>query len=350
MRASTVIPPVPAPVPRRRLGFTAALLGRAVLFGLPVLGALTLAPAAAHAQLRAESGQYEFQVLVDGMPSQTYYHNGETYVLGQGGERYTLRVINRSSRRVEAVVSVDGKDVVDGRPADYRGKRGYLVPAYGTVEIDGWRVSRGEAAAFRFSSVGSSYAGRTGSTRDVGVIGVALFPERYTPPRTVYTPYPPPPPRPYYGNRSSESAPDDYAYADKYKKESAAGPPAAAPGKTAPSSPAPEPMPPRYDGSGSAGSVLADRERRAESRPGLGTAFGERVDSPIREVAFVRQSNTPVTVLGLRYNDFEGLSAAGIDLDGPYYPYGDVRTRQSATPFPVNDRRYATPPPGWEGR
>ena len=127
-------------------------------------------------------GGYEVEVLIDGNVAPTYAHDGETYVMGQLGARYTLRVHNYSGRRIEAVVSVDGRDVIDGKPAELRTKRGYLVPAYGTVDIDGWRISRAEAAAFRFSSVPDSYAARTGSAREVGVIGVAVFPERYVPP------------------------------------------------------------------------------------------------------------------------------------------------------------------------
>src|SRR6185369_10723862 len=101
----------------------------------------------------------------------------------------TLRILNHTGRRVEAVTSVDGRDAIDGKTADVRSKRGYLVPAWGAVEIDGWRLSRAEVAAFRFSAVADSYADRTGSARDVGVIGVAIFPERYVaPPRPLYVP------------------------------------------------------------------------------------------------------------------------------------------------------------------
>jgi hypothetical protein len=70
---------------------------------------------------------YELEVLVDGVPAPTFFQAGGSYVLGQQGQRYTLRVANHTGRRVEAVVSVDGRDVVDGRPAA-TGKRGYLGP------------------------------------------------------------------------------------------------------------------------------------------------------------------------------------------------------------------------------
>ena len=142
---------------------------RALALTLLVASASAL-PAHA-AQMRTRAGNYELQVLADGRPVRSFWHDGENWVLGQLGQRYTLRVLNHSGRGIEAVVSVDGRDVVDGQPGD-PGKRGYLVPAYGSVDIDGWRISREQAAAFRFSSVADSYAARTGqrprSRRDRG--------------------------------------------------------------------------------------------------------------------------------------------------------------------------------------
>ncbi len=84
---------------------------------------------------------------------------------------------NQTNERFEVVLSVDGLDVIDGRDAGY-GKRGYLVEAYNTIEIEGFRQSADAVAAFRFGSVRDSYAARTGSARNVGVIGAAVFGER----------------------------------------------------------------------------------------------------------------------------------------------------------------------------
>jgi len=123
------------------------------------LAVLVLFAALPSQALTDRSGPYELQVLINGAPARTFRHDGETFVLGQLGERYTLRVVNHGGRRVEAVVSVDGRDVIDGKPADWHGKRGYLVPAWSSVDIDGWRISQREAAAFRFSTVSDSYAG-----------------------------------------------------------------------------------------------------------------------------------------------------------------------------------------------
>lgn len=108
---------------------------------------------------------------------------GNNYVTGISGRRYTIVVKNHSPGRVEVVVSVDGLDVIDGKPASTK-KRGYLIDAFGDLEVEGFRTSNTEVAAFRFGSVSQSYAKKKhGKTRNVGVIGVAVFHERGDNPR-----------------------------------------------------------------------------------------------------------------------------------------------------------------------
>jgi hypothetical protein len=291
------------------------------------------------------AGGYELQVLVDGMPAPTFFHDGGTYVMGQLGQRYTLRILNHTARRIEAVASVDGRDVVDGRGADYRSKRGYLVPAYGSVDIDGWRLSSAQVAAFRFSSVADSYAARTGSSREVGVIGVAVFPERYVPPPRPIYPYRRPMELPYGGDMSGLGPmPRDKSSSDGRGAEPPAAPRAESGAAPAPSSPS-----------------RSMAEAEASRRPGLGTEFGEAVGSSVREVSFVRANPSyPSIILGARYNDRDGLVALGINVDPePCYGYADgygygcdndLSLRESANPFPVTERRYAAPPPCWNGR
>jgi hypothetical protein len=106
----------------------------------------------------------------------------KTFAIGEAGQRYTIVLRNLTPNRIECVVSVDGLDVLDGKPASFS-KRGYLVDPHGELEIDGFRQSMDTVAAFRFGSVRSSYANQKhGDTRNVGVIGVALFHERGTTP------------------------------------------------------------------------------------------------------------------------------------------------------------------------
>lgn len=108
-----------------------------------------------------------------------------THVVGRNGDGYAIRVRNHERRRLEIVATVDGLDVIDGLKGNY-GKRGYVVNAYGTLLIEGYRRSSQEVAAFRFGSVRSSYSAQSGKgDRNVGVIGIAAFDERRAEP--VYT-------------------------------------------------------------------------------------------------------------------------------------------------------------------
>jgi hypothetical protein len=318
-------------------------------------------PRAASAPLTSAAGGYELQVLVDGVPAPTFFQNGETYVMGALGERYTLRIVNHTGRRIEAVASVDGRDVVDGRPADFRNKRGYIVPAWGSVDIDGWRLTQAQVAAFRFSSVADSYAARTGSAREVGVVGAAIFSERIVPrPRPLEVPY-------SYNRYRYDYAPSP-SPADDAESYGGRGEAPAAKSGSADASPAPS-TPPSADkrsapssaplSEGAASNAPRGSANAAPSRrPGLGTEFGEAVGSAVREVTFVRASaSSPAVVLGARYNDHDGLVALGIDVDRDPYACGnawgcdqDLELRQTASPFPVTDRRYAAPPPCWNGR
>lgn len=107
---------------------------------------------------------------------------GRNYIIGEAGRRYTIVVKNNTDVRFEVILSVDGLDVLDGKAAAFN-KRGYLVDPHGSIEVDGFRQSTEAVAAFRFSSVRDSYAGQKhGDTRNVGVIGVALFHEKGTNP------------------------------------------------------------------------------------------------------------------------------------------------------------------------
>jgi len=264
------------------------------------------APTSTHArrEVGPRSGPYSFEIVDEGgrrLP--TFDHRGRTWVLGRIGERYLLRVRNDSPRRIEVVASVDGRDVIDGRPASLE-KRGYLVAPHGELTIDGFRISQQAVAAFRFSSVARSYAARMGDARDVGVVGVAVFPEeerRWSPPVG-----------------SLGASPSPRAEVERDAAEASAGAPALAEAR-----------------------AEAKSARRAD-RPGLGTEFGEEHRSPVEHVGFVRESGRPAALLTLRYDDRAGLAAMGIDVDGRLA--GSERwLRETAQPF----RGYAEPPPGW---
>lgn len=109
------------------------------------------------------------------LPAYKEWGYGRRLVAGAADSTYSIQIKNRSRSTLEVVASVDGLDVMDGTAASYS-KRGYLINAGETIEIDGFRTSHRSVAAFKFSSVADSYANlRHGDTRNVGVIGLAVF-------------------------------------------------------------------------------------------------------------------------------------------------------------------------------
>jgi hypothetical protein len=112
-----------------------------------------------------------------GNPLEALRVSDRTLVVGQAGQRYSIVLTNHTGHRFESVVTVDGLDVVNGKPGSLD-NRGYVLSPFATVEIEGFRQSSNAVAAFRFASVGESYAAQMGQPRNVGVIGVALFSER----------------------------------------------------------------------------------------------------------------------------------------------------------------------------
>jgi hypothetical protein len=120
----------------------------------------------------------DITVLVRDRAITEYPHNGQTFIEGREGSAYEVKVTNHNNHRVEAVVSVDGLSVIDGKDAGPQSS-GYLLDAGESVVIPGWKLNDAQVAAFEFAGKSGSYAAQsTGTARNTGVIGVMAFRER----------------------------------------------------------------------------------------------------------------------------------------------------------------------------
>ena len=115
----------------------------------------------------------------------SYTNNGyRRFVQGSSGASYSIVIKNVCKCRVQVVLSVDGLDVLDGKPASVN-RAGYVIEPGKSLEVEGFRTSYDRVAEFQFSSVSQSYANlRHGDTRNVGVIGLAAFTEKGADPWT----------------------------------------------------------------------------------------------------------------------------------------------------------------------
>ena len=268
---------------------------------------------------------------------QTYWHAGSLYAAGNNGGRYNIRLQNNTGERVEAVVTVDGRDVVSGELGNYKRQRGYVIEAYGSVVIEGFRQSLDQVAAFRFTDIGNSYTARRGSGQHVGVIGVAGFKE-YQPRRPQPRPPVPIATRPYYEPYGGGGY-DYRGEASKRAEESNAPAADAAAPSSAPMGGARATS--RYDD----GDAYAEKAARPARSNRLGTEYGESTYSSVREVSFTRKhTRRPDSLITMYYDSLEGLRARGVPVDPVYYP----PYNPTPQPFPNDGERhnqYAPPPP-----
>jgi hypothetical protein len=246
----------------------------------------------ASALVQANHGPVDVQII-DRETGQTlplHAQAGQEWIAGSPGHRYAVRLTNRSAQRVLAVLSIDGVNAVSGETASPQ-QTGYVLAPWQSTQIDGWRKSLSDVAAFEFTSLSSSYAARTGRPDNVGVIGVAVFRERMAP-------YQPPmdeiarqeTPSAAGAMRERRQADSSYGVGDQAKSRS---PLASAPQES------------------------------------LGTGHGERETSLARHVAFQRDSQHPAQVRAIRYDSHANLVAMGVIRPHHLHRHG------APDPFPI---------------
>lgn len=241
-----------------------------------------------------------------------YRHRGEYWVAGRPGARYGIAIMGHPHLlpgRVEAVVSVDGVNVITGQTASVQ-QTGYVLDAGQWHTINGWRKNDYEVAAFHFTDLPRSYAARTGRPAHVGVIGVALYRERVAKPIVRLQPWLNPEPAYEYGEGEligrAQRAPN---------AEAASG---------------------LREGASVAKSAPVPYGSR------LGTGHGAREDSAVGYTTFVRRSSRPDQIVRIRYDSEANLRARGIIPDYGWQP--PVRPQPFPAPVP---RRYVPDPPNW---
>ena len=282
---------------------------------LPVTTTLAaLAAVLGLAPLPAQAvGQLADVTIVDrdtGATLPVHRAKGEYWVAGRPGARYAITVRNRLGERVLAVPSVDGVNVLSGETAAWD-QRGYVFSPYERYEITGWRKSSTEVAAFEFSSIGDSYASRTGRPAHVGVIGVALFREQPAPtprdPSVVSEPY----------SQRRDSSMEGGSNASSKNLERLREEPAK---PALPAAPAPSAAE-----ESSARAQSTDRLAKAAPLPApqLGTAHGQRETSVVTHTTFTRLQSHPNEIISIRYDSMANLIARGIirePIAGPQVP------------------------------
>jgi len=218
----------------------------------------------------------------------THMHDGKLYVAGAPGHRYAVRIVNRTGARVMTVLSVDGVNAISGQTADPN-QSGYVLDAYQSTEVDGWRKNMSEIAQFNFTALENSYAERTGRPANVGVIGVAVFREKQ---------------QPIMRERDEKIAARE---APAAAADAAAAPPMASgsAAQAAKSAGAPASESRAYNG-------LAAARPTPKPEESLGTGHGARESSYASYTSFEREGSQPNEVVSVWYDSYRNLVARGV--------------------------------------
>jgi len=297
-------------------------------------------------------------------------HEGDLYVAGKKGSRYQVRVRNKTNQNVLVVLTVDGRNVITGKPGDHK-DAGQVIGPRDSWVFKGWRTSNQQVAAFEFGNKSGSYSSQLGTGQNVGVIGCAVFEEDRPEPiirtvkETTYIPYPVPTPyptpTPWWGGTTistttlgtsdgvhslvdggvqvmSSTAQFSGAAAGVTLTSSNAvhtGEPASV--KVVPcSAPAAAAGTSRKRGRGR-GRGRRDIAPKVQQR--LGTEFGEALNSQVRTVEFTRATDDPCELWVVRYDSLRSLRERGIMIR-------PSEARQEAPQaFPENEG-YCQPPGG----
>lgn len=146
-------------------------LAACLLAGAP--GSASSIGSAVTLELRTERG-----------PLRLYPAGGpRAYAEAERGAAYRIVVHNNLGCRVGLVIAVDGRNIVSGakswlKPAE----RMYILDPFETREYAGWRTAQDKENRFYFTNVEDSYAGAFQDTSAMGVVAMAVYPERRVPP------------------------------------------------------------------------------------------------------------------------------------------------------------------------
>lgn len=120
----------------------------------------------------------EMEILVDGRPLETLWHQGKNYIEAPRGAEYSVRLRNRSGERVAVALSVDGLNTIDARRTSARDASKWVLGPYEAVEISGWQVNGSTARKFYFTDESGSYGAALGKTENLGLVSASVFRER----------------------------------------------------------------------------------------------------------------------------------------------------------------------------
>jgi len=261
--------------------------------------------------------QYSLEVLVNDRPVKEYENEDKIFIEGRKGSEYSLRVRNNNYNRILAVITVDGINVISGKPSAEDDRAGYIVNGYSSIKVQGFRKDLETVGAFKFCEKGNAYSEEIGLKGNTGVIGVRIFDEvqrfKYIPicndgwndfNRNSY----------WTSNNCSDTLGCDWTSSTTYSSNV----------KTS--------------------STIRSKSLEPEAKSNTldffdtGTTWGKAKNDKVTTVTFESKEN-PTEVIEIYYASKKGLKRLGVDIS----------PKKQEVVFPKSYGNFATPPKGWNG-
>jgi hypothetical protein len=294
-----------------------AARSRARIAGIALALALALAALAAGdpPALALGSGPCTIEILVDGRPVPEYTARGASYVEALAGREYSVRLTNRSDRRIAVALSVDGLNSIDAKTTTAADATKWVLGPYESITIDGWQTTAQTARKFFFTTEAHSYGSWLGKTRNLGVIAAAVFREKLPRPRPLCGDRIPCP----YGGGARDSVEGSRERGSLDKEESrpqsapAESPAAGAPAADEPESDQRAEAHEKQKALGYIGSEggRKDTAKRPLSDELAATGIGRELDHRVIRVPFEAEEK-PATLMEVRYEYRDALVKLGV--------------------------------------
>lgn len=261
-----------------------------------------------------------FDIKINGKRVRQYVHGGFTYVEGREGTEYSIEVKNNYCTRKLFVISVDGINVISGKPMQDDPLNGYIVNGYDNLNLRGFRINDQDVAAFKFVKSSQSYAKNvTGSDVNAGVIGVKVYEEKVVLPIS-------------YIQNTRQVEPDFPSWPSKQPLWSSAS--ISSIGSPLRSFNA------SYSHSAGLPVVNCSVVQEKSADFNLGTGWGTKQTQAVKEVSF-EVGNLIYTEI-IYYASRKQLEDMGVDL-------GDKPKIRTVMPSAFGEKKYCPVPSGWRG-
>lgn len=131
-------------------------------------------------KVKQEDVPYSIEIVVNDSVKPFYLHDGNIWIPAKTGEEYSIRIHNKSDKRVAVALFIDGINTIGGKRELPSKGRKWVVRPRTPIEIKGWQKDDKSANKFVFCTSEQSLAQRLNYSDEIGLITASFYKELST--------------------------------------------------------------------------------------------------------------------------------------------------------------------------